>query len=220
MDTCRKVISDVVAGLHATNLDDRIPVRLTLSLLKDKVKKFIKQDADTRRLFKLTSAWKRIPCVPMKEINFVECPVDVPCKAMMRSCFKIPETFESSYGYMLKVFNIVGEKEFIQTSLSGYKNIVSREWVDPNIVYFILMEGYIYVPDSMVDELTVYGLFKNPHEATKLIKGDSCLKPLDEEFPCPDYLLDPVKQDTKVELIKMYKGIPVDEKPNDSVNSK
>lgn len=223
MDTARKVISDVTGVLKATSEDSRISFRLVLSILTDKVKKFIKQDGDARRLFQVSEMWKRIPCLHMKEIDLQECGFDIPqCTFMMRSVEAVPEVFQSTYGNIIKVLTIDGSKEFKQTTLAAYKDIKRREYQDKRMRYFFLLEDHIYVPDSQVEEVMVLGLFKHPFDVTKLVEGDDakCLKPLDEPFPCPDYLLDPVKADTKLELAKLYESLVKDERSNLNTNEK
>jgi hypothetical protein len=222
MDTTRKVISDVIGTLKATSEDSRISYRLVLSILTDKVKKFIKQDADVRRLFQVSEGWKRIPCLQMKEVNMQECGFDIPqCTFMMRSVEAVPEAFQSTYGNIIKVFTIDTVKEFKQTTLFSYKDIRRREYFDKKIKYFFILEDHIYVPDSQVEEIMVLGLFKHPFEVSKIVDPDNkCLKPLDEPFPCPDYLLDPVKSDAKIELAKIYEALVKDEKANLNTNEK
>jgi hypothetical protein len=220
MDTCRKIVSDVVSSLRAENVDDRIPTRLVLSTLKDKVRMFIKQDADSRRLFRISEIWGRLKCIDMKEIDFRECGFDIPqCNLMMRSCHKLPEVFQTAYGNILKIFTIDGRKALVSTTLDFYKDILLREFTDPNVKYFFLLDGYLYLPDCEVDAVMGYGLFKNPEEVAKF-NGETCVFPLDLPFPCPDYLLDPVKKDTKVDLLKIFKPIVVDEKANLDTNEK
>lgn len=222
MDSTRKVISDVLGSLNISSLDDRISYRRVLSILNDKLRKFIKQDSDSRKLFKLSEGWKRIPCLTLKEIDMIECGFDIPhCKTLMKSVKKIPEVFQTTYGNMLKVMTLDGTKEFVQTTFPAYKDIANREYKNPNTIYFILLEGNIYIPDREIEEVSLYGLFKNPFEVTKLIDPDAkCLKPLDEKFPCPDYLLDAVKSDTGVELMKKYESRPPDQKADLNVYDK
>ena len=219
-NTCRNLVSTVIGMLRAQNVDDHISSRLVLSTLKNKAKLFIKQDTDSRRLLTISEIWKKLPCIPLQEVAYTDCAFDIPCNKIMKSCFAIPEVFQTSYGSMLKVFTINGERELKQTTLSGYKEIKRREHIDPNVVYYLLIEGFIYVPDSDIDELMGFGLFKNPHEVTRIVEDATCLKPLDEAFPCPDYLLDAVIKDTQVDLLKMFKPIVVDEKPNLNNNEK
>lgn len=222
MDTIRKVISDVVHDLKALSVDDRFSNRHIYSKLTDKLKTLFKQDADSRRLLTISEIWKRIPCVPLCEADMIECCVDLPsCRRLMKSRFAIPEVFQTSYGNILKVMNLDASREFKQTTFPAYKDIVQREYKNPNVTYFILLEGYIYVPDSEVEEVQSFGLFKNPFEVTRIVNPEAhCLKPLDEPFPCPDYLLDIIKTAVVKELAGISLRIPQDERANLNSNEK
>lgn len=221
MQSCRKVVSDITSSLRADNIDDRIPTRLVLSTAKDKTSTMIKQDADSRRIFLISEQWKKIDCLPLKEVNFQECGFDVPqCSIMMRSFQRVPEAFQSSYGNMIKLFTLNGLKSFTQTTLHQYKEIKRRQHVDQSVRYFMLIDGYIFIPDSQVEEVIVYGMFKNPHEADVLNGKSNCVPALDQPFPCPDYLVDIVKKETKIELLKIFKGVIVDERPDENSNKK
>ena len=221
MYTARKLISDVTNDLRAMSLDDRYSHRFILSKLTDKAGILFKQDADQRRIFKISDSWKRIPCVPLCEEDLLQCAFEIPhCTNLMKSQFKIHETFQSSYGNTLFVLNLDGSSKFHQTTFQAYRDIRNREYQDPNIKYFILLEGYLYLPDSEIEEVQVIGLFKNPFEVTKLVEPKAnCLKPLDEPFPVPDYFIDIIKQQIFQELGKA-KGIIKDERGDINSNQK
>lgn len=221
--TNRQVISDVIGELNSLNIDERLSNRFILSRLKDRARVFIKQDLDSRRLFKITSIWKSIKCFEMCETDLLECGCNIPhCKFVMKSKKKLPRAFDSNYGTLIKVFTIGGGKEYVQTTISKYIDIKSREFINPNTRYFWIDDGYLYIPDSKVVEVMVMGLFENPEEVDILneVDGAECAKPLDALFPCPGHLLDAVKKDTVTLLAKIYKAIPEDEKPNMNSNDK
>lgn len=215
MYTARKLISDVVNDLRATGLDDRYSYRHILSKLADKARILYKQDADSRRLFKISEQWKRIPCVPLCQEDLIKCPIDLPnCTKLVKSRIKIPETFQTSFGNSLIVMSLDISKKFMPTTFQAYRDLANREYKDPNVIYYILLEGYLYIPDSDLEEVQVFGLFKNPFEVTKIVEPNSnCLKPLDEPFPAPDYFFDIIKAQVFQELGKA-KSIPEDEKGN------
>lgn len=223
MDTNRQVVSDVITSLRSINIDDRISNRFVLSRLKDKVRLLIKQDLDSRRLFKITGIWKTIKCFPMISIDFMECGLDIPhCNFVMKSVKKLPKSFDSSYGTLVKVFTINGDKEYTQIKIGDYKDILNREYINKNIKYFWIDDGYIYIPESQVEEVMVVILTENPQEVDILnnIKGSECLKPLDSVFPCPTHLLDVAKTQTILELAKVYKGLVEDNRPDQNSNNK
>lgn len=221
--TFRQLVSDIITELKSVNIDDRMSNRFVLSRLLDKTKTIIKQDMDSRRLFKITSIWKTISCLDMCETEFSECACDIPnCEVVVKSKNKIPKVFDSNYGSLIKVFNVNGTKEYVQTTLQSYIDIRRREFQNPNVKYFWISDNHIYIPDSRVEQVMVQGLFENPKEVDVLngIENAECSKPLDYLFPCPGHLLDAVKTATFGELIKGYKQIIEDEKPNENSNDK
>ncbi len=221
--TNRQVVSDVIGSLHSVNIDDRISNRFVLSRVKDKVRILIKQDLDSRRLFKITDIWKTIKCFHMKPVDFIECGFDIPhCECVMKSVHKLPKSFDSSYGTLVKVFTINGNKEYNQIKLGDFKDIKSREYSNKSVRYFWIDDGYVYIPDSQVEEVLVVILAEYPEEVDKLndLPESECAKPLDSLFPCPGHLLDIAKTQTITELAQIYKRIPEDAKPDNNSNSK
>jgi hypothetical protein len=213
MLTYRKIVSDVFNDLKATGLDDRLSFRYIISKLVDKARLLFKQDADSRRLFKISEQWKQIPCIPLCDEPLISCPIAIPdCTKLVKSRIKIPETFQTSYGNALIIMSLDITKKFLPTSFHAYRDLAAREIKDPEVIYYILLDGYLYIPDSELEEVRAFGLFKNPFEVTKLVEeGGDCLKPLDEPFPAPDYFIDIIKTQVFQEMGRV-KMIIEDEK--------
>jgi hypothetical protein len=190
--TNRQIISDITADLRANNLDDKVSKRFILNKLRAYASTYIRQDAKNRIIMNLTDLWTDVTCVEMCEYPLVDCcNEDIPdCTTVMRSKKKIPDTYETSYGELLEVHNPTYAKEFRQTTPKAYKNIKLREFQDRRIKYYWLSNGYLIIPDSSVQIVSLRGVFENPAEAKKLnscIKDDSnCPTMLDEPFVCPD----------------------------------
>lgn len=219
-DTYREIISDVTGSLRSLNIDDRISRRLILSILEDKAKNLIKQDADSRRLLKTTDMWLSIDCIDLCPIPPTSCGDIGECKVLMRSKKQLPEVYETNYGDLIKIMTIEYGKEYTQIRLFDYKDIRNREYKDPGKRYFWILDHYLYIPDSEVRTVFGIGLFRNPYEVDKFKGIEDCKAFLDYVFPCPDYLLDVVKSETKKELAEIYKRIVPDEKPDLDVNIK
>jgi len=224
--TNRQIISDITSDLRASNLDDKVSKRFILNKLRSFATTYIKRDAESRRLINLTDLWTDVSCVEMCEYPLVDCcNEDIPdCTTVMRSKHKIPDTYETFYGEMLEVHNPTYAKEFRQTTPKGYKNIKLREFQDRRIKYYWLSNGYLIIPDSSVQVVTLRGIFENPAAALKLNScakdDDRCASTLDQPFVCPDYLISVVKQETLKDLFNFYKRITTDENPNLNNNIK
>lgn len=219
MQTCRQFISDIQGELRNLNLDDKLPFRLILSKGRDKVSLLIKQDSDSRRLFKTSAVWKFIPSVPLCPTTLTDVPVPG-IRQVMRSRQPLPEAFQSSYGDLIKVLTVDGNKEIRQTTLDKYKDLMGREFKDPSVLYWFPLDGHICLPDSEVEEVSAWILAKDALAVDRFNGKGDCSLPLDAAFMCPEYLLDAVKKDLVVELAKITKSLPQDERPNQNTNSK
>lgn len=214
MPTYRSISSDIQSELRANNIDDRYSFRFLTSKIKDKVKNFVKQDADNRRFYKLPELWKPFPPIEMKVVDNTEYALDVPeCKTLMKSKKELPKTFSSNYGELIRIFTINGETQYHLTTKIAYRDIMNREFRDKRIKYAWIEGGFLYIPDSEVQVVKAMGF----NEST--LSPDGCSKPLDEELSVPPYLLDIVKKDIINELLGK-KNIHVDEKPNLNSNEK
>lgn len=226
MPTNRQIISDISTDLKAANLDDKVSKRFILNKLRAYAKTFIRQDAESRRLLNITDLWTDVPCVEMCEVPLVDCcNEDIPdCTTVMRSKYKIPPTYETSYGELLQVHNPIYGKEFRQITPKSYKNIVAREFRDKRIKYYWMSNGYLVIPDSMVKTVTLRGVFEDPAAALKLDSCSSdnnpCPRLLDQKFVCPDYLESVIKQAVLQDLFNYYKRVTPDENPNLNSNIK
>src|SRR5690606_19843318 len=104
-------------ALKSMNFDDRISKRLLLSNFASKITVLFKQDADGRRVFSISDIWKSIDCLPMEKVTTNVCG-DVPgCKFLMKSVYKIPNSYQSSFGNIVKVMTLDTNKEYSQTTL-------------------------------------------------------------------------------------------------------
>jgi hypothetical protein len=225
--TNRQVISDIVTDLRAVNLDDKVSKRYILNKLRDFASLFIKRDAEVRRIFNISDLWVDVQCVEMCEAPLVECcEVDIPdCTVVMRSKKKIPQTYETVYKELIEVYNPTYAKEFKQISPKEYINIKLRRYQDKRIKYFWFSNGYLIIPDTMVQVVNLRGAFINPREAKALNSCEkqdnkSCVGLLDEPFVCPDYLLPVVKQEVLKDLFNFYKRIVTDENVDMNLNKK
>jgi hypothetical protein len=206
--TIKEICSDIINDLRSYNLDERISYRFIKNKLIDNANYFTKQDAELRKITKLTNLWQPLDCVEMVEVPLSNCG-GAGCKKIMRSTIKIPETYQTGYGYSLKVFNNDYTKEYNPTQPSYYRDIVNRPFPTKN-GYYWLVDGYLYIPDSEVEEVQILGMFKE----TLNLSTDGCPKPLDTVFTFPDYIVTISKKETLKELLGSHKQINPDDTPN------
>lgn len=225
--TNRQIISDIVNDLRALNVDDRVSKRYILNKLRDYAALYIKRDAEARRLLGISDLWTDVQCVELCEAPITECcSIEISeCDMVMKSKIKLPETYETMYKDLIQIFNVKYAKEFKQITPQEYKDILVREFKDKRIRYYWLQNGYIVVPDTLIDTVNIRGIFVDPAEAKKMSscredEDDKCVSKLDQRFICPDYLLAIVKQETLKDLFNFYKRNVLDESPNINTNIK
>lgn len=220
--TNRQICSDIVEYLRANNIDDRYSFRYILSELRDSAQNFIKQDADNRRIFKQANLWKPVPCpFKLEETPLVSCGYDLDCSVILKSTDKLPPTYATVYGNLLKISNIDGSGTYQQIFPTNYQDEKNRRFFNKSITYYWISDDYLYIPDKYIEAVKVLGFFKD-HTYLKIkncLKSTSCIHPLDMEFSCPDYLIAIVKKDIQNKLLQESRR-PVDENPNLNLNDK
>lgn len=223
MPTNRQIISDIVDFLRTNNIDERFSYRYILSELRSSAENFIKQDTDNRRLFKQSDLFKPLQCgIEMEEVPLIECGFDiVDARTMMKSTEKLPTPYYTNYGALIRVSNIDGTKTYTLTNFEDYNDNMNRKYLDKQALYFFVINDYLYIPNAYIEAVRVSGFWKTDDyiNAGKCKKAANCIKPLDQEFNCPDYLVKIVKDSVKQQLLQTLQR-PKDEKPDGSSNSK
>jgi hypothetical protein len=226
--TNRQIISDIINDLRSVNLDEKVSKRYIHNKLRGYASLFIKRDAEARKLLNITDLWTDVDCVELCEAPLADCcNIDIPdCTTVMKSKKKISEVYETLYRGLLEVHNPIYAKEFREITPKDYKDVKAREFQDRRIKYYWISNGFLIIPDSMVEVVTLRGVFANPAEAKKMsacYQSDSnggCISLLDQPFVCPDYLVAVIKQEVLKDLFNFYKRNVLDEKPNLNTNEK
>lgn len=205
----REFVSVVRNNLNSVSLDDYISSEHIYWVSISYAKMLIKREADSRKLFKNTSFFTKLPCVEMENTSISECGIDIPCKSMMKSKNKLPNSFLSNFGSLIQVFNNTKDVDFKEISTTRYKNLYNQKYKPRNTKYFWIENGYLYIPDSEIESLIVYGLFSSAEEVLNFNaeEGD-CIKVLDQEFPAPDYMLSTILEATTSQILTKKKISP------------
>jgi len=212
--TLRQAISNVNDDLKSSNLDDRFSYRFIGRKLIKRIETFLKQDSLDRSIFNINEIWKPLKCIELKDDYSYYGDYYI-----KRSCNKIPEVYTGKYGNFIKILNIKNSMEYKQCKPFEYKDLKNREFQNKRIKYFWIEEGYLYIPDSEVNEVKAFGLFKDSQEAD-FFNGvvDCCYKPLDSELLVPDYIVDIAIKDIVQELRNINKTLNEDTNPNQTKN--
>lgn len=223
--TVNQVISDVRNDLNAVNLDDYIPARYLHNKLLDTAKLFMKREADNMKLQLYPSIWVTIDNFEMEDSTLIGCSdIAIPkCDRVMKSKLQLPAIYTTRYGYLLNISSVNYGREYTQITPREYAAIKNRRYKDPNKRYFWIYNGYLIIPDAMIETVVLRAVFCDKAQGLRL---DACTEPgcimlLDQEFTVPGHLLDDVKNATVQKILASRKQIQPDEYPNlDSLEKK
>ncbi|XAI97390.1 hypothetical protein [Leptolyngbya phage Lbo-JY46] len=220
MNSYRAHISDIVTELKAYNLDNSIPYKFLFHKLQDKAYTFLKMDSEYRKLLKNSSLFLPLNCVELKEVPISECGFSISdLITVKRSCKRLPDQYETSYGEILKVLTLDLSREFTKITPESYKDYKARRF--GNKRFFWIYDNYLYIPDTSVEKVYVTGAFKYSNEVEAFNSNTkNCVSYLDAMFNFPDYITSLAKLEVVKELSSVFLQIQKDEKPNLNENEK
>lgn len=221
--TIRQTISQVQTDLKST-MDTRIAPRAIWTKYVFNLANILKQVNETKRVWKASDIWYRIRCLEMETVNAAICPEIAPLvkEFVAKSKEKLPATYTSSAGDMIRDLTAIFPygKNYTVVTPKEYVSIRKREFQDPRLGYAFVIDGYLYIPDSEVEKVTVTGAFTNPREAALLNGEDPCKPFLDYQFYCPEYLVKVVHDLVVQDLAGVNQKITKDENPNNNENDR
>lgn len=219
--TNRQAISEVINDLRINNIDEYVPKQYIYYKLVSYTDSLTKRDSDNRRLFNHRYLFKTIPCLNLVTVEN-DCCEELPSDIMFKRTEKeIPQMLSTIYKSQITIRTVLGYGgyQFVQTTPKQYANIVRRPYNDPTVVYYWLSDKYIYFPNTTLEAVTVEGAFTDVLSYIKLLNSDECIRVLDMDFICPDYLYSDVKS-LSVKDIMMSLQRPKDESLDLNTNSK
>lgn len=222
----RQFLAQIQNDLKAFDTEVFLAPKFILEKGIDIAADFIKKDNDNRKIWKLSEGWTELECLPMQEVPITSCPeLDTyTCKLLMRSKDRIPDQFSTRYGNLIKSVASIEYSQFYDpVSPRQYKALMQREFIDHRKKYYFFIGGYIYLPNTQVESIRIEAYFKRQWEVAILNQKNNpecstcqeeCIKPLDFDFVCPEYLINPVKQELYKQLREVYLQIHPDSYPN------
>lgn len=212
-------ISTVNNTLNALSVDAKIPNRYIFNVGRQVVADFLKKESESRRITTASEGWSEIDCVKMIEVPLMECGgIDVNlCERMMRSEYKLPDTFTGYNGNIIKHVASVNFGQ-IYEPLRGirlWNDVQKREVKKKNQKYYVFINQHLYIPipkgeEESPEQIRIEAYFKNKWEVEeyKTIGCKSCKKcisVLDSEFVSPEFLLNAVIKETVNIILTKYK---------------
>lgn len=221
MRTNAEFVSRIANDLKSLSKDGRINRRHVLAIGQDKAKFFINQKLDELTLFREDGIISTIECFELENIPTKKCGIFEfkLCKSLMKSVEKLPEGFFGKNGSgIIEVSKIDGSKVFQPTNTRRYRDITNLKYKRDTSSYYIIQDGYLYLPDAEIEAVNVQMITLKKWEIEKAStccsKRDDCKSYWDYEFVCPDRFYDLVVRDTLTEMASIYRTSIEDTNPN------
>ena len=214
----KEIISRIRSLYHkgAATDDTRLSDRLIYAKLKSSRALMVKREIDKKRQ---VSDWivQTIKCMELVETHPNECPcLPAPGCDILRTKNKIPKPIQSTFGPELEaVSNMDGTIIFSKTDWVKKKYKSGNKFTAGNPDYFIKDDYLFLTVNSLLKYITVSGVFEDPLSIVYLDAcAESCIDPMEQEFPLDEHLTDAIVGAVAQELISMFKQIPADGENN------
>jgi hypothetical protein len=225
MATNRYLVSQVRSSHRLLSSDGQINDRTILSMLRLSAQLLVKRELSLRKLMATDSIYTTIPCMKMKDVPITDCCEYTDDIKISRSIDKIPTIGESIYQYaIMGVYSLDAlggkAKKLKEVSLNRYINLLKLD-IKKNEDYYFITNGYLYITRSGVKNIRMVAYF--PYDVPNSLIYDEecscgkpidldnlCKNPLDNDFKCPDYLLEQVVRMTSEKLLSTYFKLPQD----------
>lgn len=221
METIGKVVSRVRNTIKAVKQDPFITDRYLYSLILKYGRAYIKQQDTIKKLLRLGSLFKTIPCMDLIQVNKVEaCCGDVSSDCLIkRTKDKVPNIMEADFGPIFRtVSSIDGSIEVFPTTPSTYTSMTKMSsWKYNKRKYYWFLNQYIYIPDIQWEEIKLDGIFEGdlgPFQCGENGEDKACELRQDQQIAIPDFLFAEIEKQVMADLAYLL-NIPPDLLPAD-----
>ena len=191
-----EAISQVKNALRLVHADRRITGRYIYSLLQKHAALFIKRESDKLQLIKVDNIWQTLSCFPTIEVPITDpcCKFTSKCK-IVRTKDKLPETFEDSWGILLKhVSSIDNTQDMFPIKMSEWtRKLDNVNFKYDKTYYYFFRDGYLYLPNVSWKEVSITGMFL--YDVSHLnncdpeyVKEQQCISQLERPWRIPNHL--------------------------------
>lgn len=228
MVTNSEFVSRVVNGLKALTKDSHVSWRYILNIGKQKALFLMSQKLDEKSLYKEDGLISYIDCFKMERIKSKDCGIVEfrMCDSLMKSCKELPEGFFGKNGASIfSVENVDGSYSYRYITPRQWSRNKKRKYRRKSTRNYFIKDGYLYLPDSQNELVTVGMIMMDKSEAENLSEccdssSASCESKWDQDFVCPDRFIDLVTRETIQEVGSFYRTSVADENPNLDENQK
>ena len=218
MTTNGEITSRVVNTLRALSKDNRLSRRYVYNSLKNKAKFFISQKLSDKSLFRESNLFTMLDCFELEPLEVYKCDIIEfrSCKKLMKSKNRLPELIYSKFGAsIIEITSIDGSNSFKPITPQQFRVNKKREGNNIEQKFYYIKDGYLYIPDSEVQVVSLYLLTLDLYEKEQCSEcsDNKCKSFWDFEFPIPDKLLEVVVGETIREL-SLNRQTQEDQNPN------
>lgn len=208
----RQIVSDIRSMNKLLYEDNVITDRAIASEVRTTAALLIRRELLLRKLWYTGTIFTTLKCIKLCEVPLAECcSYKSPCVIRRSQCRIKGIADLGTFGLAIQgVFNIDGTKKFKETNPSRYENTLKLNLPTKKDFYWIT-DGYIYVSDPDVEAINLIAYF----EGDVILEGENCqcddggeancTHPLDNDFKCPDYLINNVKSIVNQNFANIYK---------------
>lgn len=198
MQTKGQVISRIRNNNRFLSRDNKLSDRWLLAEISDVTRRLIKQAGNLAKIYKTDELFQYIPCVEMMRVDLSECCFVKSGMYISRSVERLPELETGLYGNLIQRVTTVTGQDLSPTTARDYENIINIKFAS-NKLYYWVKDGYLYVSQDEIARVSISAYFKDYHPYT----GD-CYNPYEDQFFCPDWLIDEVMEVLNKELQNLH----------------
>ena len=219
-----EITSEIINIFKLNNRDDRVSRRFVLKLAQDSAQFLIAQKWIDRTIQLESNLYTLIPCFKFEKIDSKICNnIEFRyCKTLMKSKCPLPKLVFSRLGSSVReIVSLDGEYRFVFLDKGQYQRNKNRQYSIKNEVYLYLdSDNHLYIPDNEIYTVDLTILTTKPEEAKECSECGNikqiCKSRWDEQFICPDKLIEAVK-DMVIQRLSITRQIRSDENPNNQI---
>lgn len=216
----RDIISEIRSTHKLLSSDNSINDRTVLKEARSAASKLIKQRLDRRLLYQSPNIFSVIDCLEMEPAPIAECCEYNSDKMIAKSKHPLPRIAEGNFGLAISgVFGIEQNIKLKELTPTRYVNLTNLGLADREVYFWVMPNRHIYATSEVLSTLKVIfyteedipDYLQYPECGCNNKKKDDCPNPLDDEFKCPGFLIDDLKNIVSQRLLSSYFRVPVDQ---------
>jgi hypothetical protein len=205
MTTIASAISRVKIILKAVKQDPLITDRFVYAELMVYAKKLIKMEDDKNKLMRMSSLFRKAPCIEMIDSSPIEAcclDIDTGC-TIKRSKERLPNIMQGVYGPLIRMVGSLDfSQEIILTDPAIYASMQNTTtWKYNKNNYGWIIDGYLYAPGLDWEAIALDALFEDDFANLNCCSDEyKCIPRQEQPIPIPDYMLADIGEMIKRDL--------------------